>query len=428
MIPVAILWHYLRARRRRFTDRPSLEAWQQRKLNQFRRRVLSKSPWYRPWRAQPFAHWPQMDKALMMTHFDEMNTEGLRRETLLACALAAEQSRDFRPRVGRFSVGLSSGTSGRRGLFVVSPVEQQLWAGTLLAKALPDGLLAGERVALFLRADNNLYQSVNNRWLSLRFYDLLAAFSPQLARLEAQNPTLIVAPAQVLRALALDVQAGRLALNVKKVISVAEVLEARDRALLEQVFGQVGEIYQATEGFLAVTCAHGTLHLNEEFIHVEPEWIDERRFIPLITDFTRRTQPIVRYRLDDVLTLCDRPCPCGSAALAIAHIEGRRDDQLMLPDAAGEMRIIFADACSRVLATVLPLEADYRLRQVDKRGLALHAEGDSAVLNACRRALDVLFSRQGVDIAQLEWRLEPARPQPVSDIKRRRIIREWRPE
>ena len=428
MIPVAILWHYLKARRRRFTERPALEAWQARKLRQFRHRVLRKSPWFRRYLGQPFARWPQMNKTLMMTHFDEMNTEGLQQETLLACAQQAEQSRDFRPRVGRFSVGLSSGTSGRRGLFVVSPAEQQLWAGTLLAKVLPDGLLAGERVALFLRADNNLYQSVNNRWLSLNFYDLLAAFTPQLGRLQAQNPTLIVAPSQVLRALALEVQAGRLTLNVKKVISVAEVLEARDRALLEQVFGDVGEIYQATEGFLAVTCAHGRLHLNEEFLHVEPEWIDERRFIPLITDFTRRTQPIVRYRLDDVLTLCDTPCPCGSASLAISHIEGRQDDQLLLPDAAGESHIIFADACSRVLATVLPLTVDYRLRQTAVRALVLHADADRAILEACQHALERLFTRQGVAIGRLEWTLESTLPPVAADAKRRRIIREWRRE
>lgn len=425
MIPVAVIWHYLQARRRRFTERPMLEAWQARKLKQFRRKVLRKSPWFRRWLTQPFACWPQMDKALMMTHFDEMNTGGLQQDILLACALKAEQSRDFRPQVGRFSVGLSSGTSGRRGLFVVSPAEQQLWAGTLLAKVLPDGLFAGERVALFLRADNNLYQSVNNRWLSLTFYDLLAEFKPQLALLQTQNPTLIVAPAQVLRALALEVRAGRLTLNVKKVISVAEVLEARDRTLLEQVFGNVGEIYQATEGFLAVTCNHGTLHLNEEFIHVEPEWLDARRFIPLITDFTRRTQPIVRYRLDDVLTVRDTPCPCGSAALAISHIEGRQDDQLLLPDAEGDMQIIFADACSRVLATVLPLAADYRLRQTGKCSLVLYVEGDGVVLNACQSALEGLFMRQGVDIVQLEWTLASTLPPTVSDAKRRRIIREW---
>ena len=112
---------------------------------------------------------PQMDKALMMAQFDRMNTAGLSREAVLACAQRSEADRDFTPKIGRYSVGLSSGTSGQRGVFVVSPREQQVWAGGMLAKMLPDGLLAGERVALFLRADNNLYHSVNNRWLSRRF-------------------------------------------------------------------------------------------------------------------------------------------------------------------------------------------------------------------------------------------------------------------
>lgn len=124
-------------------------------------------------------------------------------------------------------------------------------AAGVLAKVLPDGLFAKERVALFLRADNNLYQSVNNRWLSLDFYDLLAPFQAQLKLLQQRAPTIIVAPAQVLRALALEVMAGELTLKVKKVISVAEVLEPQDRELLRNVFHNVGEIYQATEGFLA---------------------------------------------------------------------------------------------------------------------------------------------------------------------------------
>jgi putative adenylate-forming enzyme len=135
-----------------------------------------------------------MDKALMMAQFDRMNTAGLQRDAVLACAQRSEADRDFTPKIGRYSVGLSSGTSGQRGVFVVSPREQQVWAGGMLAKMLPDGLLAGERVALFLRADNNLYHSVNNRWLSLAFYDLLAPFSAHLPALERQAPSIIVAP------------------------------------------------------------------------------------------------------------------------------------------------------------------------------------------------------------------------------------------
>lgn len=423
MIPFRLVWRYFRIRHLRFTDRTALEAWQMQRLKRFKKRVLSRSPWFRRYLDLPLSQWPTMDKALMMEKFDEMNTEHLQRDVLMACALQSEQSRDFQPTVGRFSVGLSSGTSGRRGLFVVSPQEQQIWAAGVLAKALPDGLFAGERVALFLRADNNLYQSVNNRWLSLEFYDLLAPFADALTRLAVQSPTLIVAPAQVLRALALAVQAGELNLKVKKVISVAEVLDAQDRALLEQVFGNVGEIYQATEGFLASTCAQGTLHLNEEFVHIEPQWLDERRFIPLITDFTRTTQPIVRYRLDDVLVARTTPCHCGSAARAIERIEGRQDDQLLLPDSMGKTQVVFADACSRVLAQWLPLTADYRLEQIGPASLMLTAECDRACLEQCRTALNALFARQNIAPEKLDWTLK-AEPLPTHFArKRRRIVR-----
>jgi putative adenylate-forming enzyme len=155
MIPLRLLWRYFRTRKLRFTDRESLERWQLQRLTRFKKRVLSQSPWFRRYLDLPLSRWPTMDKALMMEKFDDMNTAGLHRDELMVCALQSEQSRDFQPTVGRFSVGLSSGTSGQRGLFVVSPQEQQIWAAGVLAKALPEGLFAGERVALFLRADNN---------------------------------------------------------------------------------------------------------------------------------------------------------------------------------------------------------------------------------------------------------------------------------
>ncbi|MFH7572468.1 CoF synthetase, partial [Pseudomonas syringae pv. tagetis] len=59
------------------------------------------------------------------------------------------------------------------------------------------------------------------------------------------------------------------------------------------------------------TCSHGTMHLNEEFVLMVRQWLDEQRFTPLITDFTRITQPIVRYRLDDVLFRQSEPSPCS---------------------------------------------------------------------------------------------------------------------
>lgn len=423
MIPLMTLWHYLRARRLRFTQRAVLEAYQARQLKRFAQRVLASSPYFQPYSSLPLTEWPTMDKAVMMANFDRMNTAGLRLEALLACARRSESDRDFGPKVGNYSVGLSTGTSGRRGVFVVSPQEQQIWAGGMLAKMLPQGVFAGEKVALFLRADNNLYHSVNNRWLSLSFYDLFAPFAEHLPQIEREQPTIIVAPAQVLCALTDAVERGELKLSVKKVISVAEVLEPQDRQRLQRVFAQVGEVYQATEGFLAATCSHGTLHLNEEFIHVEPQWIDERRFTPLITDFTRRTQPIVRYHLDDILVRREQPCPCGLATMALDRIEGRCDDQLLLPARQGTMQRVFADLCRRVIANALPAVADYRLTQQRNSELHLMADCSPEALANCQRQLIALFEQQGIATEQLTWRLQAQAIMPQFDAKRRRIVR-----
>lgn len=417
-----MLWHYWRARRLMFKNREDLDAYQQKRLAQFKRKTLAKSPYFRAFCHRPLHEFPIMNKSIMMEHFDQMNTAGLSSQALLACAQKSEQSRDFAPKVGPYSVGLSSGTSGRRGVFVVSPQEQNVWSGSMLAKMLPNGLFHGERIALFLRANNNLYESVNNRWIALRFYDLFGDFNQQLAALEAYQPSIIVAPAQVLCAIADAINHQQLQLAPHKVISVAEVLEPQDKQKLKRCFPQVGEVYQATEGFLGCTCSHGTLHLNECFLHIEPNWLDETRFSPIITDFTRQTQPIVRYQLDDILVVKQTPCPCGSAELAIERIEGRCDDLLQLPDQQGNKVTIFADPCARVIVNNLPLTADFRLIQQGHR-LRLQAECSTDELAHCHQQLEDYLTSQHVDIQQLHWELLAEPIEQSLSIKKRRITR-----
>jgi putative adenylate-forming enzyme len=418
-----LLWSYWRARRMQFFDRANLERHQQRQIEKFKKRVLATRPYFKPFLSEPFTAWPLMDKKLMMKHFAAMTPDSLALAEVIACAKTAECSRDFTPTVQGYSVGLSSGTSGGRGVFVVSAEEQARWAGIMLAKVLPHGLGHRERVALFLRANNNLYRTVRSPWLSFEFFDLFAPLAGHFQALAAYRPSILVAPAQVLRALALAVQQGRIVLQPSLVISVAEVLDAQDKALLQRVFGQVGEIYQATEGFLGATCPYGTLHLNEEYLLVEPEWLDDKRFVPIVTDFTRSTQPIVRYRLDDVLTCRDTPCPCGRPGRAIASIDGRCDDMLCLPGVDGADITVFADVCSRALAQTLPLEAEYRLTQTGTDSLTLEVDCDQSVMSVCRQHLDELFSRQGVAVERLRWTLQTQAAAQDFTVKRRRIRR-----
>ncbi|WP_308924577.1 F390 synthetase-related protein [Janthinobacterium sp. J1-1] len=420
-----LLLSYWRTRRLRFADRAQLDAYQKKKLTAFMATLCARSRYFAPFRALPLAQWPTMNKALMLEHFDTMNTAGVRLAPAMEAAMAAERSRDFTPAVGDITVGLSSGTSSQRAVFTVSPREKAQWAGVMLAKALPDGLFSGERVALFLRANSNLYTAVRSPWLTFAFYDLFQPFDTLCAELVLYKPSVIVAPAQVLRQLALGVIEGTLALAPKKVISVAEVLEAQDRALITQAFGAVHEIYQATEGFLASSCDHGVLHLNEEYVHVEPQWLDEqqRRFVPVITDFTRITQPIVRYRLDDILLARATPCPCGRVTRAIDGIEGRCDDMLVLPATDGKNISVFADVLTRAFAQALPADGDYRLVQQGEATLQLHANQDDAALAALKAHLEGVLRGLGVAIERLDWAVSRDLPAFDPTMKRRRIRR-----
>lgn len=305
----------------RFRDRAAFEAWQQRQLRRFLETHLPRSPFYRRYAGLPLSALPTVDKASMLANFDGMNTAGVTLDQATRIGLAAETSRDFAPELDGLTVGLSSGTQGTRGVFLVAPEERTRWAGTMMARALPASLLRRllvgaqpVKVAFFLRANSNLYTTLSSRRVDFRFHDLLEGVDSHVPALIGQQPDLLVAPARILGRLAQLALEGALPIKPGHVISVAEVLEPDDEARIEQAFGmRVHQLYQCTEGFLGYTCGEGVLHLNEEFVHVEPEWLDEERtrFIPIVTDFSRTTQLIVRYRLGDVLRVrrcwpCDR--------------------------------------------------------------------------------------------------------------------------
>ena len=96
----------------------------------------------------------------------------------------------------------------------------------------------------------------------------------------------LIAPPSILRYLA----DRKISLDARKIISVAEVLTPLDREAIEQHFQcTVHQLYTSTEGEIAATCEHGTLHLNEEIMVIQKEWIDDEQtmFHPIISDFKR---------------------------------------------------------------------------------------------------------------------------------------------
>ena len=325
------------------------------------------SPYHRD-RFADVAEWrtaPTIDKAAMMANFDAYTTCGLRKDEAMAIAIRAEAAGEAAPTWNGLTLGLSSGTSGHRGIFVIDETERMTWAGAILARTLPFPPPRGYRVALFLRAASRLYESVRGRWVRLRFWDLMTPFEEVVPTLRDFAPDVVIGPPSLLVRLAESQDQLRIA--PRQIFSVAELLEPQDEFRLRTTFGiPIGQVYQCTEGLLAVSCPHGSLHLQEDLVAVQLEPADdsdEPRWSPIVTDLWRRTQPIIRYRLNDLVTLDARRCACGSEFRILSRIDGRCDDICMLDRIDGGLRLIYPDVVRRMILLADARIEDYRVCQ-----------------------------------------------------------------
>lgn len=415
----------------RLLESCSRETWQARRDRDLRahlERVARESPFYAGRDPSDLSSWPVVDKSTWMDRFDRINTAGLDRSTCLQVALRAEAERDFRPMVrspgdGRpLTVGLSSGTSGSRGLFVASGAERALWAGVLLRRILPDLFDRRHRIALVLRSDSNLYRTLGAGHVAFRHHDLYQPWERLAEGLAAQDPTLLAAPPSVLGMLARRDPAPRMP-SLRRILSIAEVLDQDVQRDVESTFGlAVRQIYQCTEGLLATPCPLGTMHLHEEHLVVEEDWLDAERtrYRPVITDFRRRIQPVVRYRLDDVLV--PGVCDCGRHARALARVEGRCDDLVRLRSHDGSEAILFPDFARRLVLETLPGIRNWTLTQtaLDRIELALPETGwsEEELAGFHRGWTDLCTSRNALAgvVATTRWSPSP------SGAKLRRVV------
>jgi putative adenylate-forming enzyme len=406
----------LASRKSKFRDRKRLLDYQLKAIDSHLEYMSEKSAYFSKFKGGKLTAYPLMNKAVMMEHFDEMNTVGIQKAEALKVAIEAEKSRNFTPQIDGVTIGMSSGTSGNKGLFLVSEGDKNQYVQAIYLKVLKPLKLRKTRVALFFRANSNLYESVRSLLLVFRFWDLTKPLEQQIHEMEAYNPHILVAPPTLLNMLALQKLAGQLTCNPEKIISVAEVLEDDVRQRIEMAFGLVvQQLYQCTEGFLGSTCKFGTIHLHEDFIHFEKKWVDKDsgRFYPVITDFTRKTQPIIRYELNDILVEAS-PCPCGSVFQAISKIEGRSDD-IFIFENSGQVVPIFPDQIRNCILIASNGVSNYQVRQKTKELVEFALEVQHLVdydetVVAVKRALSEMLSHKGLDkvcVELTEWEVIP---------------------
>lgn len=340
--------------------------------------------------------YPIMNKKHLMNNLEALCTAPINKELIIQEAMYAEKTRNFTKRYKGYVYGLSSGTSGDQGVFILSNKEIALWSGAIFAKMNFFKIigLKPTRIAFFMRANNDLYQSIGKFHIKFQFFDIFKSLTDNMQLLLEYNPTILVGQPSVLIDIVRKYEQNKQTLTIKYIYSIAERLEPHIEAELQRIFNvPIFQIYQATEGFIAFTHVDGNLYLNEDNFIIEKEYIDQerRRYNPIITDLERSTQPIIRYKMNDILI--DSEVQDGIFT-KLECIEGRNDEICIF----NNVHIYPDELRTEILTNVLTLN-DFRVMATPK-SITVYIDGDESPLLI--NHLNEMLVKHGVEDIHIE--------------------------
>ena len=400
--------------------RPQLEAHQAKRLSELRRFVQERSPFYRRFHAgyesRSLAELPILSKATLMECFDDVVTD----RTLKLAALEeylAQPAADAPLFRNRYTVLATSGSTGRRGVFVFDWRE---WIGAMGLIVRPvmwqqsADRFRPARAAIIASATTFHYSARVGMTLSTRLRPTLRidAGTPLEDIIRALNdwqPAALACYPSVLRELSEAQISGRLHIGLRHIAASAELLTENVRSRVREAWGvPVRDTYGATEyAPIASECAHGNRHLFEDGAIIEV--VDERgRPVPegepgervLLTVLARRVQPLIRYELSDVLRVRSPGCACGRPFRIVESIEGRIEDMLLFQRSGGGEITVHPNVIHEILETV-PATSWQMIQLSDALVVNLVGMRDPRALDKLRADLQRALESRGAHVPAL---------------------------
>lgn len=392
---------------------------------------------------------PPVTKSQLMAAFDDWVCDPT--VTLADVrAFASDPAKVGMPYRGRYFVCASSGTSGHPGVFLhderacqvyqamsypmdMAWLSRRQWLRLLRRRASwavlvgTGGHFAGEGWITYLGRRHWWRRN----WRSLSLQQPL----PQLvAALNSFQPAILTSYPSALELLAAEQLAGRLRARPVIVELSGESVDPVGRARIAEAFGRnvVHEAYAASECLtIAFDCAHGWLHVNADWVLLEPVEADysptpagKPSHTVLLTNLANLVQPIIRYDLGDSVLARPDSCPCGSPMPAI-RVEGRRDDTLRLTKPGGGTVEVLPLAIGSVVDEV-PGVYRSQIVQTGPSALTLRLQvrplsvPEQVWEQACAALSDYLAA-QGLPDTTITRATEPPRSSPTSG-KFRQVI------
>ena len=401
-----------------------------RRLTELARFARSRSPFYRAaWRSLPrrdlsLHELPVVTKRDLMAHFDDWATE--RTVTREAVNEFISDKRRIGERfLDRFLVWKSSGSTGEPGIFVHDDAALSCYDALLAvqlqtanaADAYLWSVLTQDRRAALVTAIDDHFASIASwqrarramPWSHAKAFSVMDPLPKLVDKLNEYQPAFLASYPSTLALLADEKVAGRLHIAPACIWSGGEYLADRVRASIEAAFASMLiDEYGASECLsIACSCAAGTLHVNADWVILEPVDRNYRPVPPgesshtvLLTNLANRIHPIIRYDLGDSVAINATACCCGSPLPAIT-VQGRHDDVLAVRSASGLPVRLSPLALTTVVEGVLP-SGRFQLVQTAPAQIALRLSATNpderrAGWDAAKRALRNYLAQQSLN-------------------------------
>ncbi len=327
------------------------------------------------------SQFPVLDKAALLKNFDRLVTvPHLRQEELRR--FDAEETPDRKPFLGKYHIVHSSGSTGSPGYFVY---DQAAWEtmllgiirGALWNMTMPQilKLLAGKPCILYIAATDGRYggamavgDGIDGVGASQLYLDIKTPLSQWVEKVKEFQPNFIIGYPSAVKILAELAEQGEVSLKVLRVVSCGEPLGVSLRKYLEDIFHtQVINFYGASES-LALGAESNpqegiVLFDDMNIIEEGPDGI----YLTCLYNFT---QPLIRYRLSDQLTI--QPPGIGRFPFSRATgLIGRSEDILWFEDKAGQREFLHPLA---IEGFCIPGLLDYQFYQTGLDSFQMRAE------------------------------------------------------
>ncbi len=412
-------------------NRQQLQAYQAKSLQGLRQYAYKRSPFYQKFHksltGRPLSELPVLTKAMMMEHYDELVTDrSLHLEEIRA--FAAEHGEAGQPYKNRYWVNATSGSSGHPGFFLFNQTEwtyvlasfarAQEWSGARINLTHRQRMATVASISPW-HMSSQVAATVKSWWRPSLRVPASQPLSKTVADLNAWQPEVLIAYASMLGILAEEQLAHRLHIQPKFVYAASEVLTSQTRIRVKEAWGnEPFNQYVATEtaSIAAEYRQCRRMHFFEDLVITEI--VDEQyRPVPpgeysakiLVTTLFSRTQPLIRYELNDSVRVSTEPHNCGLPFVVLESIQGRVEDSLTLPTVSGGEVLIRPLVINRIM-DIVPVSGWQMIQQADG-GLAL-------LLVGARNGLtdEGLVDRISKSLAQEGARVPYIRIQHVSEI------------